>query len=133
MARSDCVPSRRRRKECAQVVVQHARAVALRLQLRVRMAHKKVMFRLQAREKILHGAEQIADAIRVTLGPKSKCVLIEKKWGAPLVCNDGVDPTKVVRVALENATSVAGTLLLTEATMTELPEDKPANSAPPLD
>jgi chaperonin GroEL len=58
------------------------------------MGHKKVMFKLQAREKILHGAEQIADAIRVTLGPKSKCVLIEKKWGAPLVCNDGVTIAK---------------------------------------
>jgi len=35
-----------------------------------------------------------------------------------------IDPTKVVRIALENAVSVAGVLLLTEATMTEIPEDK---------
>ena len=35
-----------------------------------------------------------------------------------------IDPTKVVRLALENAVSVAGVLLLTEATLTELPEDK---------
>jgi chaperonin GroEL len=35
-----------------------------------------------------------------------------------------IDPTKVVRIALENAVSVAGTLLLTEATMTEIPEEK---------
>jgi chaperonin GroEL len=40
-----------------------------------------------------------------------------------------IDPTKVVRVALENAVSVAGVLLLTEATMTELPERK-KDSAP---
>jgi len=39
-----------------------------------------------------------------------------------------IDPTKVVRVALENAVSVAGTLLLTEATMTELPEERPAGA-----
>src|SRR5512134_2678928 len=58
------------------------------------MAHKKLLFQMEAREKILRGATKIADAIRVTLGPKSKCVLIEKKWGAPLVCNDGVTIAK---------------------------------------
>ena len=54
------------------------------------MAHKHVLFRSEAREKILHGASALADAVRVTLGPKSKSVLIEKKWGKPIVCNDGV-------------------------------------------
>jgi chaperonin GroEL len=47
-----------------------------------------------AREKILHGATALVDAMRVTLGPKSKCVLIEKKWGHPIVCNDGVTIAK---------------------------------------
>ena len=58
------------------------------------MAHKQVLFRSAAREKILRGATQLADAIRVTLGPRSKSVLIEKKWGAPTVCNDGVTIAK---------------------------------------
>jgi chaperonin GroEL len=58
------------------------------------MAHKQVIFRSSAREKILRGATQLTDAIRVTLGPKSKSVLIEKKWGAPVVCNDGVTIAK---------------------------------------
>ncbi len=58
------------------------------------MAHKQVLFRSAAREKVLRGATQLADAIRVTLGPKSKSVLIQKKWGAPLVCNDGVTIAK---------------------------------------
>jgi chaperonin GroEL len=58
------------------------------------MAHKQVFFRSEAREKILRGATELADAVRVTLGPKSKCVLIEKKWGKPLVCNDGVTIAK---------------------------------------
>ena len=58
------------------------------------MAHKQVLFRSAAREKILRGATQLADAIRVTLGPRSKAVLIEKKWGAPVVCNDGVTIAK---------------------------------------
>ena len=58
------------------------------------MAHKQVLFRSAAREKILRGATQLADAIRVTLGPRSKSVLIEKKWAAPIVCNDGVTIAK---------------------------------------
>ena len=58
------------------------------------MAHKQVLFRSVAREKILRGATQLADAIRVTLGPRSKSVLIEKKWGSPIVCNDGVTIAK---------------------------------------
>ena len=58
------------------------------------MAHKQVMFRSAAREKILRGATQLVDAVRVTLGPKSKSVLIQKKWGAPVVCNDGVTIAK---------------------------------------
>jgi chaperonin GroEL len=45
------------------------------------MAYKHVHFRSEAREKILKGGTAIADAVRVTLGPKSKSVLIEKKWG----------------------------------------------------
>jgi chaperonin GroEL len=58
------------------------------------MAHKQVLFRSEAREKILRGATQLADAVRVTLGPRSKSVLIEQKWGAPIVCNDGVTIAK---------------------------------------
>ena len=58
------------------------------------MAHKQVLFRSAAREKILRGATQLADAVRVTLGPRSKSVLIEKKWGVPIVCNDGVTIAK---------------------------------------
>jgi chaperonin GroEL len=58
------------------------------------MAHKKVLFRSEAREKILSGSSQLADAVRVTIGPKSKSVLIQKSWGVPLVCDDGVTIAK---------------------------------------
>ncbi|HEX5215663.1 MAG TPA: chaperonin GroEL [Vicinamibacterales bacterium] len=54
------------------------------------MAHKRLFVTSEAREKVLRGVTALADAVRVTLGPKSKCVLIEKKFGRPLVCNDGV-------------------------------------------
>ena len=60
------------------------------------MAHKQLLFRSEARERILKGASALADAVRVTLGPKSKSVLIEKKWGSPIVCNDGVTIAKEV-------------------------------------
>jgi len=58
------------------------------------MAHKQVLFRSAAREKILRGATLLCDAVRVTLGPKSKSVLIQKSWGTPIVCNDGVTIAK---------------------------------------
>lgn len=63
------------------------------------MSSKRVLFREAAREKVLRGVSAIADALRVTLGPKSKCVLIEKKWGRPLVCDDGVTIAKEFELA----------------------------------
>jgi chaperonin GroEL len=60
------------------------------------MAHKQILFHSSAREKILRGTAALADAVRVTLGPKSKSVLIEQKWGTPIVCNDGVTIAKAV-------------------------------------
>ena len=63
------------------------------------MTHKQILFRSTAREKILRGATALADAVRLTLGPKSKSVLIQKKWGAPIVCNDGVTIAKETELA----------------------------------
>jgi len=51
---------------------------------------KQLLFRSEARETLLRGAASVADAVRVTFGPTSKCVLIDKRFGHPLVCNDGV-------------------------------------------
>jgi chaperonin GroEL len=62
------------------------------------MPHTQLLFRDQARAKILAGATQLADALRPTLGPKSRCVLIDKKWGTPLVCDDGVTIAKEVNL-----------------------------------
>jgi chaperonin GroEL (HSP60 family) len=77
------------------------------------MPHRHLLFESEAREKVLRGAVALADAVHITLGPKSRCVLIEKKWGRPVVCNDGV--------TIEDLQSDR-VLLLTEATMTEVPE-----------
>ena len=74
------------------------------------MPHKQLLFRSEAREKVLRGAAAIADAVRVTLGPRSKCVLIEKKWGKPIVCNDGVTIAK--EFALKDADENLGAQML---------------------
>jgi chaperonin GroEL len=77
------------------------------------MSHKHLLFRADAREKILRGTTALADAVRVTLGPKSKCVLIEKKWGKPLVCNDGVTIAK--EIDLKDAEENLGAQMIREA------------------
>jgi len=77
------------------------------------VASKQLLFRSSAREKILRGASALADAVRVTLGPKSKCVLIEKKWGSPVVCNDGVTIAK--EVELDDPEENLGARMLREA------------------
>jgi chaperonin GroEL len=77
------------------------------------MAHKQLLFRAAAREKILRGATALADLLRVTLGPKSKCVLIANKWGEPLVCNDGVTIAK--EVDLKDPEENLGVQVLREA------------------
>ena len=77
------------------------------------MAHKKLIFEEEAREKVLRGATALANAVRVTLGPRSKCVLIEQKWGKPLICNDGV--TIAREVDLKDHEENLGVQVLREA------------------
>jgi chaperonin GroEL len=77
------------------------------------MAAKQVLFRSAAREKVLRGATQLADAVRITLGPRSKSVLIQKKWGAPIVCNDGVTIAK--EMELEDPEENLGVQMLRQA------------------
>ena len=77
------------------------------------MPHRKLIFGAKAREKVLAGATALADAVRVTLGPKSKSVLIEKAWGKPVVCNDGVAIAK--EMDLEDREENMGAQLLREA------------------
>ena len=77
------------------------------------MTAKQVLFRSAAREKILRGTTQLADAVRITLGPKSKSVLIQKKWGAPIVCNDGVTIAK--EMELEDPEENLGAQMLRQA------------------
>ena len=77
------------------------------------MASKQLLFRSEARERVLKGAAALTDALRVTLGPKSKSVLVEKKWGKPIVCNDGVTIAK--EVELKDPVENLGAQMLREA------------------
>ena len=77
------------------------------------MAYKQVLFRSEAREKILRGATALADAVRVTLGPKSKSVLIQKRFGVPIVCNDGVTIAK--ELELKDAAENLGAQMIRQA------------------
>jgi len=77
------------------------------------VAHKNLMFRSAAREKVLRGASQLAEAVRITLGPKSKAVLIHKAWGPPIVCNDGVTIAK--ELSLKDPEENLGAQMLRQA------------------
>lgn len=62
------------------------------------MVYKQILFHSKAREKLLAGTRALADAVRITLGPKSKSVLIQRTWGGPIVCNDGVTIAKEIKL-----------------------------------
>jgi chaperonin GroEL len=68
------------------------------------MSAKKITYSEDARGAILRGVNKLADAVRVTLGPKGRNVVIEKKWGSPLSTKDGVTVAKEIELAdpLEN-------------------------------
>src|SRR5574337_330234 len=63
------------------------------------MAAKEVKFSQDAREKMLRGVDILANAVKVTLGPKGRNVVIEKSWGAPRVSKDGVTVAKEIELA----------------------------------
>ncbi|MDJ0639918.1 MAG: TCP-1/cpn60 chaperonin family protein, partial [Paracoccaceae bacterium] len=62
------------------------------------MAAKDVKFDTDARNKMLKGVNTLADAVRVTLGPKGRNVVIEKSFGAPRITKDGVSVAKEIEL-----------------------------------
>jgi len=54
------------------------------------MANKQLIFHEQARHSLKRGIDALADALKVTLGPRGRCVVLDKKWGPPTVIDDGV-------------------------------------------
>src|SRR5689334_24933525 len=62
------------------------------------MTAKRIAFDQDAREAIRRGVKQLARAVKVTLGPRGRAVLLEKKWGAPIVSVDGVTVAKEIEL-----------------------------------
>ena len=73
---------------------------------------KKIVFNEEARKSLLKGIDAVADAVKVTLGPKGRNVILEKKFGAPQIVNDGVTIAK--EIELEDGLENAGAQLLKE-------------------
>ena len=76
------------------------------------MAAKEVKFSGEARDRMLHGIDILADAVRVTLGPKGRNVVLEKSFGAPRVTKDGVTVAK--EIELENKFENMGAQMVRE-------------------
>src|SRR3954465_14653097 len=68
------------------------------------MSAKQIIYSRGARAAILRGVNTLADAVKVTLGPRGRNVVIEKSWGSPVVTKDGVTVAKEIELAgkLEN-------------------------------
>ncbi|GAX88778.1 chaperonin GroEL [Effusibacillus lacus] len=73
---------------------------------------KEIKFREDARRAMLRGVDALADAVKVTLGPKGRNVVLEKKFGSPLITNDGVTIAK--EIELEDAFENMGAQLVKE-------------------
>ena len=73
---------------------------------------KKIVFEEEARKSLLRGIDAVADAVKVTLGPKGRNVILQKKFGAPQIVNDGVTIAK--EIELQDGLENAGAQLLKE-------------------
>ncbi|MBR3648542.1 MAG: chaperonin GroEL [Paludibacteraceae bacterium] len=73
---------------------------------------KEIAFNIEARESLKQGVDKLANAVKVTLGPKGRNVIIEKKYGAPQITKDGVTVAK--EVELEEASENLGAQLVKE-------------------
>ena len=62
------------------------------------MAHKELKYNAEARKALEAGVDAVANAVRVTLGPKGRYVVLDKKFGAPTITNDGVTIAREIEV-----------------------------------
>src|SRR5579863_8849639 len=62
------------------------------------MAHKELKYNVDARKALEAGVDAVANAVKVTLGPKGRYVVLDKKFGAPTITNDGVTIAREIEV-----------------------------------
>ena len=82
------------------------------------MAAKEILFDIEARNKVLQGVDILANAVKVTLGPKGRNVVIEKSWGAPVVTKDGVTVAKEIELE-DKFTNMGATLRRSDSTLSQ--------------
>ena len=73
---------------------------------------KEILYGIEARNALVRGVDQLADTVKITLGPKGRNVVLDKKYGSPLVTNDGVTIAK--EIELENEAENMGAQLVKE-------------------
>ena len=73
---------------------------------------KEIIYGMEARSALLRGVDKLADTVKITLGPKGRNVVLDKKFGAPLITNDGVTIAK--EIELESAAENMGAQLVRE-------------------
>ncbi len=73
---------------------------------------KDIFYGIEARDALVRGVDKLADTVKITLGPKGRNVVLDKKYGAPLITNDGVTIAK--EIELENASENIGAQLVKE-------------------
>jgi chaperonin GroEL (HSP60 family) len=91
------------------------------------MTAKEVKFSQDARERLLHGVDVLANAVKVTLGPKGRNVVLEKSFGAPRITKDGVTVAK--EIELEDKFENMGAQMVRE--VASRPPTPPATAPPP--
>ena len=91
------------------------------------MAAKEVKFASDARDRMLRGVDMLANAVKVTLGPKGRNVVIEKSFGAPRITKDGVTVAK--EIELEDKFENMGAQMVRE--VASKTNDRPATAPPP--
>ncbi|MBQ8914625.1 MAG: chaperonin GroEL, partial [Clostridia bacterium] len=73
---------------------------------------KDILYGVEARNALLAGVDKLANTVKITMGPKGRNVVLDKKFGAPLITNDGVTIAK--EIELENAAENMGAQLVRE-------------------
>ncbi|MCK5675514.1 MAG: chaperonin GroEL, partial [Verrucomicrobia bacterium] len=73
---------------------------------------KQIIFDVEARDAMLRGVEKLSNAVKVTLGPKGRNVILDKKFGSPTVTKDGVSVAK--EIELENVFENMGAQMVKE-------------------
>jgi chaperonin GroEL len=88
---------------------------------------KQIIYGEEARKALERGVNQLADTVKITLGPKGRNVVLDKKYGAPLITNDGVTIAK--EIELKDPFENMGAQLVKE--VAPRPTTSPATAPPP--